>query len=227
MNAQVRRKLEMAARVREFCRTHPLDNARYISALGRLEQLLAEAEQLFTRAGVGETNVRAATVNRKKLRGAITTSPLRHLARIARAAAVEEPGLARMFKAPSLKLGHLAFLNAVRTMAAQAEQRQELFVSYGLPAGFLDQLRTTLAEFEASLGLSGSGVGAHVGARVQLRTLTREIMALVKQLDAMNRYRFEEGSEELAAWDSVRDLPWPGTRPDDPPAGGSGTEGVA
>jgi hypothetical protein len=45
-------------------------------------------------------------------------------------------------------------------------------------------------------------------------------MRIADQLDALNRFRFGQDAELLAAWKSVRDIAWPGsTRPATPPPG--------
>jgi len=46
MNISIRRKLEMAARVRDFARAHPDDNQGHTAAVARLEDRVARAEAL-------------------------------------------------------------------------------------------------------------------------------------------------------------------------------------
>ena len=45
-------------------------------------------------------------------------------------------------------------------------------------------------------------------------------MARIEQLDVINRYRFRKQPEQLGAWRSARDIPWPvkgtGAAPDKP-----------
>lgn len=54
MRADLRRRLEMAVRVRDFFRTHQTDGATQEGAVARLEQLVQRAELLASqqRAGV-------------------------------------------------------------------------------------------------------------------------------------------------------------------------------
>jgi hypothetical protein len=39
--------------------------------------------------------------------------------------------------------------------------------------------------------------------------VTSEIMLIVRQLDALNRFRFRNDAESLAGWKSARDVAWP------------------
>jgi hypothetical protein len=46
MNRQVRRRLEMAVRVRDYSRAHPSADASYASVLSRLESSITRMEEL-------------------------------------------------------------------------------------------------------------------------------------------------------------------------------------
>jgi hypothetical protein len=66
-----------------------------------------------------------------------------------------------------------------------------------------------LDKFEQTLNEKHNGRAAHVGARAELEAVTSEIMLIVRQLDALNRFRFRSDAESLAAWKSARDVAWP------------------
>jgi hypothetical protein len=68
MNAVVRRRLEMAARARDFLRAHRTEVASEATALARLEELLARAETLAAQQQAGVVATRSATVQREELR---------------------------------------------------------------------------------------------------------------------------------------------------------------
>jgi hypothetical protein len=64
VNAIVRRRLEMAARVRDFLRTHKLDGVGEGLGLAKLEELLTRAEVLANQQRSGLVATRAATLQR-------------------------------------------------------------------------------------------------------------------------------------------------------------------
>ena len=69
MNFSVRRRLDMARRVRDFCRTHPApNNAGYTAAVARLEERLARAEALAEQQVAGRIAVSGAVVTKEQLR---------------------------------------------------------------------------------------------------------------------------------------------------------------
>lgn len=79
MNAVLRRRFEMAARVREFLRAHRTEGAE-AAALVRLEDLLQRAEVLAAQQRAGVVTTRASTGKRAEVRRALQSTLLRYLA---------------------------------------------------------------------------------------------------------------------------------------------------
>jgi hypothetical protein len=219
MNFSVRRRLDMARRVRDFCRTHPApNNSGYTAAVARLEQRLARAEALAEQQVAGRIAVSGAVVTKEQLRERIYKT-LGLLAGLARPAAQEEPELAVGFARPRPKLSNQGFLTRARVSAANASAHQELLVRYGMPEGFLDELGAALDQFEQALNEKHNGRAAHVGARAELQAVTSQIMLDVRQLDALNRFFFRNDAESLEAWKSARNVAWPIPEKEEPAAG--------
>jgi hypothetical protein len=70
MNAGLRRRFEMATRVRDFLRAHRTEGAE-ATALARLEELLERAEVLAAQQRAGVVATRAATEQRAEVRRAL------------------------------------------------------------------------------------------------------------------------------------------------------------
>jgi hypothetical protein len=204
----IRRKLDMAGRVRDFCRTHADANSGYTAAVARLEERLARAEALAQQEVTGRLTVTGAAVNTRQLRREIHDT-IALLVGLARPAAQEEPDLGVRIAGSSLNLSHQAFLTRARVAAATASTHRDLLVRYGMPETFLDDLGAALDRFEQAVNERHAGRAAHVGARADLMAVGAEIMLIVGQLDALNRFRFRNDAESLAAWKSARDVAWP------------------
>ncbi len=114
---------------------------------------------------------------------------------------------------------HQAFLTRSRVAAATGATHQELLTRYGMPEGFLDELNAALDRYEQVLNQQHAGRAAHVGARAELEAVTSEIMLIVGQIDALNRFHFRKDAESLAAWKSARDVAWPLPEKSVPPTG--------
>src|SRR5215210_8247793 len=113
MNFNVRRKLDMAARARDFCRTHADKNLGYTAAVVRLEERLARAEALAQQQVSGQLAVSGAVVNKEQLREEIYKT-LGLLAGLAKPAAQEEAELTIGFGRPRPNVSHQAFLTRAR-----------------------------------------------------------------------------------------------------------------
>src|SRR5689334_25266583 len=79
MNAQLRRRLEMAARVRDFLRAHQMDGVGQGLGLARLEELLERAENLATQQRTGVAAERSATKQRQEIRRVLQPKILGYL----------------------------------------------------------------------------------------------------------------------------------------------------
>jgi hypothetical protein len=220
MNFTVRRKLDMAVRVRDFCRTHPdPKNSGYTAAVARLEDRLARAEALAQQQVTGQLAVSGAVVNKEQLRIDIHKM-IALLAGLAHPAAREERELAVGILRPDPRGSHQAFLTRSRVAAATGAAHKELLIRYGMTESFPDELNATLDLFEQTLNQQHNGRAAHVGASAELGAVTAELMLIIHQIDALCRFRFRKDAESLAAWKSARDVAWPMPPKEAPPAGG-------
>jgi hypothetical protein len=227
MNAQVRRRLEMAARVRDFLRAHQMDGVGQGLGLAKLEGLLERAENLATQQRTGVAAVRAAVKQRQELRRALQPKILGYLSVVGAVAASQNAQLAEQFRMPPANATRQALLTMSRAILEQATAQKELLVKLGMSEQVLEELGTALGQYEQSLEATSAGRRAHVGARADLETVAAEISEQVRLLDRVVRYRFGDNSELMAAWDSARNVAGPGAVKNIPEAGGSQTPKAA
>jgi hypothetical protein len=202
MNAKTRRKIEMGARALDFSRGHPDGSPGYAAALTRLEDRLTRADQLATQQRDGILEVRTATARKRDLRRTMKRAHLGHLASVAEVASREVPELAQKFVLPRRANTYLAFRTAARGMEAEAASRKEVLVKHGLAETVLQSLVQALTEFDAVVEQGSQGRLAHVGASAELDTVADEVVQVVKVMDGLNRFRFANDPEALAAWES-------------------------
>ncbi len=225
MNADVRRKLVMGARVREFSRTHASEDPSHATLLARLEDRLARADALATQQRAGLINERAATLRKEDLRRAMHFQLLRHLVRVGEAASRQEPGLLGKFRLRGNNATHKAFIVSAKAMLADGVANKELFVGFGLSAAMLDDLGRAIAQFDVVIQSGSIARTDHIGARAHLDALSVEITEVVELLNTFNRYRFRDDPELAAAWGSARDILGPKRPKSVPPtAGAEGTQ---
>jgi hypothetical protein len=192
----------MGRRALAFFEAHQDKTLATLPAVTRLKQLLDRADQLLLQQRDGINEVRAATSEKRELRRKIRRNYLTYLARVAEAAAVERPELARKLELPSEALPYLAFQTAVHGMVSEAQKEKELLMKYGLVEPALDAIAGLAAQFDQEVDRGINGRRAHVGARGELNAIGDEIIQQVRQLDGLARFKFAEDAEARAAWRS-------------------------
>jgi hypothetical protein len=208
MNLIIRRKLEMAGRVRDFERSHPDATPGHTAAVARLEDRMTRAEVLAQQEVSGRRAVTGAILARDQLRAQIVTA-LVMLSGIAQSASKEEPELAVSIQRPQSGAGSQTFVTRSRVAQAAAAASEALLERYGMPANFPAELGSMLDQYETIVNDRHAGLTAHVGAAADLTAVTAELMQLVRQLDALNRFRFRVDPELLGAWKSACNMAWP------------------
>jgi hypothetical protein len=93
MNQDLRLKVAMAVRVRDFLKAHPFGTEPADQVAARFGEKVSRAQALLTQQETGEAATRASTRHRRGLRRRMVQVPLRHLGRIAKAVAAENPEL--------------------------------------------------------------------------------------------------------------------------------------
>ena len=206
MNAQVRRRLEMAARVRDFLRAHQLDGVGEGLGLAKLEQLLEHAENLATQQRVGVAVERSAVKQRQELRRALQPRILGYLSAVGAVVGTQNAELAEQFRMPSANSTHQALLTRSRAILERATAQKELLVKLGMSEQVLDELTTALGQYEDTLQATSAGRREHVGARADLRAVATAISKQIRLLDKVVQYRFGDNAELMGAWESARNV---------------------
>ena len=220
MNKVVRRRLEMAARVRDFLRIHKTDGVGEGLGLAKLEELITRAETLASQQRGGLVARRAATLQRAEIRELLQNKLLRYLRAVGAVAAHGNVEFAAHFRLPA-KSSHQAFLTAARGMLEKATAQKDVLIGEGMSGTLLDDLTAKLLEFEKTLEASRAGRREHVEASADLEAVAAEIAERVRMLDGLVRYRFGDNPALMEGWSSARDVigPFRTKVPQEPDAG--------
>ena len=227
MNAQLRRRLEMAERVREFLRAHKTDGVGEGLGLAKLEALLQRAEVLAAQQRAGLVAKRSATTRRKELRGTLHRKLLLYLRAVGAVAAKENAELAVEFQMPPSNASHKALITMARGMIEKATPHKELLVQRGMSEQLLDDLAKTVDQFEQTVEASQAAKRAHIGATADLWAVTAEITEQLKVLEGVVRYRFGDNAELMGAWNAARNVLGPFKTKNESEAGGGQTPKAA
>jgi hypothetical protein len=193
----------MGKRALAFAEAHPDQVPGELPPLSRLKELLTRADALIIQQRDGISEVRAATLEKREIRRKIRRTHLPHMSRVAEAAGIERPELAKKLELPSEALPYLAFRSAVQGILTEAQNEKELLMRYGMVESAPVSLADALAQFDRAVERGVSGRRAHVGARAELEAIADEVLQQVRQLDGLIRFRFAKDAEALAAWRSA------------------------
>jgi hypothetical protein len=203
MKGKTRRKLEMGARAFIFSCVHPDPSPGYQALLARLEDRLKRATELALQQRNGMSDVRSAATSKRDLRRMVRRAHLAHLAQVARMAGRELPELRELFVLRRGTIPYLTFQTTAHGMSAEAKNRREELVQYGLADTVLESLARALEDFDRAVELGMQGREAHVGASAELDVVADEVVAIVKGMHGVNLVRFAHQPELLASWESV------------------------
>jgi len=225
MNAVLRRRLEMAARVRDFLRAHRTEGAE-ATALTRLEELLERADELAAQQRAGVLAAHGSIEQRAEVRRALQGKLLRYLAGVGAVAARGNVELGAQFRLPRTRATNQAFVTLAQGMLAKATEHKDLLVKQGLSEGVLADIASALEEFEQTLEATRTARREHVGASGDLRAVASEITEQVRLLDGLVRYRFGDDAELMTAWASARNVLGPFRSKAEPEADAGEAPGV-
>ena len=127
MNAQLRRRLEMAARARDFLRAHQMDGVGQDLGLTKLEQLLEHAENLATQQRVGVAVERSAVKQRQELRRALQPRILGYLSAVGAVVVTQNAELAEQFRMPPPNTTHQGLLTMSRAILERATAQRSFW----------------------------------------------------------------------------------------------------
>jgi hypothetical protein len=198
------RRHVMFVRVKGFGEAHRSD----FSADGLGQELFSDLGAIVTQldnnaateaAAVGAA--RQGTSTRAVAREALRDD-LEAISRTARAMAEDTPGIDDKFRMPRGN-NDQNLLNAARAFARDAGPMSAQFISHEMPADFLTDLNSDIANLEAAINSQAGGVGSHVAAGAAIDDTIDAGMVIVRKLDAIVRNKYSNNPATLAEWTSA------------------------
>jgi len=208
MDTDVRLKVGMGVRLRDFVKEHPVlppaDQLviRFTDRLGRGQSLLIQQE-------AGKAASAASAAQREDLQRQIVRVPLRHIKKIARAVGKVAPEVALTVRRRVAGQSEAAFLAAMQGIIEEVERHKDLFLAHGMMEGSLTELKELMAAYDQAVSDANAARRAHTGARGELQVIAKELMQLADQLDGVVQYQYRGEPEVVAAWRSARNIAWP------------------
>ncbi len=112
--------------------------------------------------------------------------------------------MAARFRLPYKKINGAGFIAAAQAMIEQAASCPELFIGEGMPATFLQDLNDLIGDYQKAIGGQHSGLALHIGARSEMKAVSKQVMQLIQRFDGIYLKAFERDPETRAVWLAVR-----------------------
>ncbi len=213
MDSESRLKVEMAVRVRNFLRANPFGDPKSDGVAEKFIVKVGRAQELMSLQEIGVREAAAARVRGADIRGFVRTVAVRHIREITKAAALEHPGLPKLFRQLSRSPNRQEFRAGLDALVALVGAHQERLNQYGMRNPFLEELKTLLTAYDQAVADADGGRRTHTGARGELKRLASELVKMARQLNGMMLYRIREKPELSGAWESARNIAWPVPKP--------------
>lgn len=204
MGRLINKKLEMAARVQEWLRTHPPTDRNQIAIVERFTGLLEKAQSLQLEENAQRLASAAATGRRKAVRTELETQQLRAVARIGVFATRKELPAAARFTMPPRNVGLADFVVRAANVLDAAREQQEALVSHGLTKALLTASAAGLARLREAIAQEQASRQQHGATRAEFQRAVEEVNELVGLFDAFNLAQFAGDQRMLDLWRTVR-----------------------
>jgi hypothetical protein len=198
----------MATRVLDFARAHPSTDASWVALVARLEERLTRADALAIQERNGRAGKRGAAEQRRSLRNQLE-GLLRHLIRVVGNALAQDVGVPGTFLMPRPGAPYRTFVAAAKAMLTAAAPQREALIAFGLGETLLAELEKGLGAFDSASAEFDKGRREHTGARGDLVAVADQLTEIARLLDGLVMTRFRKDAEQLAAWQSARNIDGP------------------
>lgn len=164
-----------------------LDMAVEYLAGRQLDQLLAQGM------------ARSETANQLACRRAVYLELIRPIGRIADCA-FSASRQRRLLVMTAVAFRSAGFMKRARRLAGVAEVYKDVFVSQGMPANFIDQLRDALDQIRTSITARDHHTGRQKVATAELKAGAKSVRGIVGIIDALLAPALRKDPELFAGW---------------------------
>ncbi len=204
--SQIARK-NMLVRIREFGEVHQAAFAAD-SIGGRALVTVAEVLGEIDAHSGTQRGARGEGQPARKSARQVLASRLDAVTRTARAIGQTTPGFDQPFRLSRPATDHV-LLTSATVFAVDAEPAKAQFVARGLPATFIDGIRTAADELRQAIAVCNASLRQRTAARIGIDEALARGDVAVRELDAVVTNQFAGDPATVGVWQSLRRVPRP------------------
>ena len=209
-NTQVR-NIERTDRVISYIDTQPeefAEGSKVVTLCTKIKQERAKLAEFDVVRSSSMSKRKQGTVARQNMRK-LLSNLVNSVTDTAEVIALDHTDFKGMFVRPQKNAGDLTLIADARAFADKVAPVVGLFVENGLPATFINDLRSYADSLEHSIQLQTGGVGERVRTNAEIERTIKRLNELIERLDVNVRNKYTSGDPKLIAWESARRLEQP------------------
>jgi hypothetical protein len=198
MTGREARRYAMLVRVRDFGAAHRDRFPDSSVGAEAFAAIAAAVSRLEAHHRVRISGSRPATA--KRLARQALLARLHIISRTARAIAIDRPEFDDRFRLPERRPRDQVLLVAGQVFLETAEACAADFVAYGLPVGFVEELKQLVDGFEQAMRECDEGRGKRAASRSGMERGFSSGLTAVRKLDVIVNNQFAGDEDTLAGW---------------------------
>jgi hypothetical protein len=202
MNDQERNYYNTFVRIRDFGAANHDAIKNVAAAVSNFSLVSTGVEEIDASGELQTSGAVGNGVVRKDLALAELRARLRQVNRTARALAVDNPSIVELFRM-TYNNNEQQMLATARAFLTNATPIAQLFIDYGMPAEFIDQLEAAIGNYEQAITQKNAALDKGLGATADIGATIRETLSAVRRLRGIVPNIFAANPQKLAEWKSA------------------------
>lgn len=206
MNAKQRRLFKRAQSVDLFMDAHAEEfpaGSKGAAMAARLKDELARLSAFDVARTAGASKLEQGSAGRRAAREELRAL-LQSVIDTSRTVALDRPDVSGIFAFKGADRSDQTLVAIARAAANAAAPLVSLFVEYGLPPIFIDDLRAKADALERYISLQSEGLAGRADSNVSAEETFQIISGLVERLDTAIRNQYRQDHATIVAWERAR-----------------------
>lgn len=211
MNNLHLRNSERAHRTASFIDSQPEDfpeDSKAASLCSQLKQEQTKLAELDVIRSSSMSKRRQGTAARQTAHK-LLLSLVKRVISTADVVALDRADIQGMFGRPQKNSNGQTLIADAHAIADKAATVVGLFTDNGLPATFVNDMRSHAGSLENAMQIQTEAVGETIRANSEIAAVIRRMNGLIERLDVIVRNKYRNDPAKLAAWESARRLEQP------------------
>lgn len=209
-----RRQTEMVWRVGSFGTENSVaiqTNSKAVAAFATIQTMIAQLEAKgIARSSAGETKLSQSI--RRKLHRNELYDDLSLISQTAAQIARDNPDFINKYRLPQTNRNDLTWIETARAFAVDLVADKQLFLDYGMPDDFIEDLIADTDDFEAAINEQDDSNRDRIGANADIDEIIDTALRAVRTLKVIIPNLFKGNPGKLADWASASHVEKPAKR---------------